>query len=30
MFRRTRPILMTALSTMAGMLPVAAQSAVGL
>lgn len=29
-FRRTRPILMTALSTMAGMLPVAAQSAVGL
>jgi multidrug efflux pump subunit AcrB len=29
-FRRTRPILMTALSTMAGMLPVAAQNAVGL
>jgi len=28
--RRTRPILMTALSTAAGMLPVAAQSAVGL
>ena len=29
-FRRTRPILMTAFSTVAGMLPVAAQSAVGL
>ncbi|MDY6823652.1 MAG: efflux RND transporter permease subunit [Thermodesulfobacteriota bacterium] len=29
-FRRTRPILMTALSTTAGMLPIAAQSAVGL
>lgn len=28
--RRTRPILMTAFSTVAGMLPVAAQSAVGL
>ncbi len=29
-WRRTRPILMTALSTAAGMTPVAAQSAVGL
>lgn len=28
--RRTRPILMTALSTVAGMLPIAAQTAVGL